>query len=64
MQSPAMAVAVILPAMSDESNSTPLENQSHETVPYYAPCAYASGPRRVIALLIDLFVSGVLLWGP
>ena len=59
-----MAVAVILPAMSDDSNSSTAVSESYDIVPYYAPRAYASGPRRVIALLIDLFVTGALFFGP
>ncbi len=35
-----------------------------ETVPYYPPSAYASGQRRIIALLIDLFITGALFSGP
>ncbi len=50
--------------MSDDSNSSPAVHESYEPVPYYAPRAYASGPRRVIALLIDLFMTGLIFWGP
>lgn len=50
--------------MSDAHPAQDESKQIAERVPYYPPHAYASGQRRVIALLIDLFITGALFWGP
>jgi|GEM_PF-2528722 len=50
--------------MTDAASQLTEDDQSYQSVPYYPPRAYASGQRRVIALLIDLFVTGALFFGP
>jgi len=50
--------------MTEEAQPTTETQESYQSVPYYPPRAYASGQRRVIALLIDLLVTGALFFGP